>query len=284
MSKVPVDRSSFDEILGLTCIENYVLAVLAKCLNHTYLYYDSFVEVADVIEEIFGKKVGFAFFRIIPRVHKSAMADGIISYQSVDLDSICDAIDFVSYCCLEVKPDWFSSRYGTTAWRDDHYIMIEKRTGREYYFINDNPRDDGVMDEDEVVTLFAGSLFLFRVEDASIDCRREVFLDRMKNKLNSAVLGRDVLDLCHGHTLAQLRDFLGVLKISRKRMEAFIRNYISTEFMKEYIRELEKHFVGIEYMRLRNNSDDYAKMKILRDILSKDTEMIKLLRQSLGGL
>jgi hypothetical protein len=280
MIELSLRKTDFNGILGFSCIENYVLAVLAKRLNHTYLYFESYVGLAEAVEEIVINGVGFADQRSIPRIHHTAAAAGVINCSRDKADDIQKAVCLPGHICVEVRPDWFRTRYREETWRSDHYIMISEYTASEYIIINDLPRDEAVISLTEARSLFAGNVFRFLVNSEEMQKHEEGFLTKFRLSLRKARLEAIVPQEL---TLKRFRDFLGVIKISRRRMKEFCGNYFDVSFFDEYLDNLDRCFVSIEYMRLRNKNAVETLREMLRAIFDKDAIFMRELSNLVEG-
>lgn len=268
MDMVKLEKSELDNVLGLSCIENYLLAALRKELpEFEWLYYQSYLPFSTIFSEVIEKYKPYAYFDAIPRIHQTAGKNHIIQFDW--LKSSFNVADS-GYCCIRVKPDYLVSRYGRKTWRDDHYFLIHVKDGL-YYFLNDNPRDAGEISEEELAKAYDNEVIYFKVIQ-SITARQKQnwqysFFRQIAEEQNPDI----DLDVISQTDLIQIRDFIGILRILRKRTERFI-NQITPLNMQDYINELDNAYAQIEYLRLKNRVDIETIRKLLIKFHRADLE------------
>lgn len=276
---LPISKSALNSVLGFSCIENYVLSTLS---HYSYLYFNSFVCVSEIIKETIIGGIGFANLRSIPRIQHTAELEGFIHYKSWIAKDILEVFLPDSYTCVEVRPEWFKGRYRERAWRDDHYVMIERRSGQEIFIVNDTPLDEIIVSYDEAYTLFAGGVFSYSVQEVDILEKKKHYLERFYTNLLQEEA--PVSDLPSEISLVRFRDFLGIMKISRRRIAQFCSNYFDTGFLTEYLSYLDKCFIGIEYMRLRNRQDNKIILEMLQSVITQDIETKYMIKTLMEGM
>lgn len=274
MKQISVNKSLFDNTLGLSCIENYFLYILTV-LNYDFrmLYAKSYVSVFDIAKALCDDTVSYAYFNKIPRLQNVACNEGFISLSNTN--DLNEAVDNHDYCCVRINPDYLKKRYGLVMWRDDHYILLCEQKNNKWICLNDNPRDIIEINSDELSNVYAGQSICFSMLTN--------FNDSLKVKLLTAF--RDIIanqiqtyefDV---NNLETARDILGILRVTRKRLYEYCSSYIEVDFFKDYLADLDKSYTLLEYMRLRKKIDFERINQMLSQIQIHDWEIINMIKK-----
>ena len=150
----------------------------------------------------------------------------------------------------------------------------------EYYYLNDTPRDAGSLEKKRLQTLFGGSMILFSFTQKE-EPDEKACLEHFNQSLNKKDTADAALLLCRIGSTEKARDFLGVLKTSRKRIKDFLNRYMDTRFMDNHLQNLNKTFAALEYMRAKNNDDTEKIWHMLSDIHQQDTAIVRMIKNNL---
>ncbi len=267
MIKQNFDSTLLNGILGLSCIENYILYALAEHgYNYTFLYGKSYVPFNTVAFDFLYKNAAYASYDSIERLQKSVKDMGvIISEYNFAPESIPDT-DSSEYLAVSVSSDYITQKYGSKLWRDDHFILLKGSGENEYFYLNDIPRDCGTIKKDIVKSIYTGTYFRYSIISPEKDGHEYIFTDIAEKIKNENRLTDDLPDILNAEIL---RDIIGILKISRKRIYEYCSNKLDVSFMNEYLRYLEKTYNSVEYMRVRNEKRTVAENRFfdrLKDI------------------
>jgi len=280
MQQIKADKSIFDNLLGLSCIENYLLYVLkTRNINFWYLYAKSYLSLGEIYTAFFNEGIKYAFFYKIDRLQDVASKAGLISLEtSVDL---IEGIAGHEYCCIEVKPEYVQEQYGKNLWRNDHYVLLCEQHKDGYIYINDNPRDIKKIGYNEILSVYAGQSLCFNIINESInDETKHILLKTLKASLFCEQSYKSI----SFDSLNVARDVLGILRITRRRISEFCSGYFITDFMDEYLSDLDKLYSNIEYMRLRRTAD-FNKLNLqFAQIQKSDLDVNDILSRKLEDL
>jgi len=273
---VNLNKFSLDGIHSLSCIESYVLAVLHSNLhNADFLYYQSFLPFAEIYDEFFDRNTLYAYFTGFPRVQDIAREKHIIELnieKNVDFESV---FHDEKYVCIGVSPAYLIRKYGEKAWRDDHYILVFKQDKSNCFYINDNPRDDGIISAQELQSAFSGQIIRFEMIGEITPAMQAEFFDSFRSRLFVANDRPVNFNLISDNDLIKTRDFVGILRISRKRAAQFLNCFMSSEFMQTHIESIDKVYTTLEYMRLRRHLDRSKAIELLTDTWQADLSITK---------
>jgi len=279
MRSLNVDKEIFDNLIGLSCVENYLLYILAhNRTQYRHIYAHSFISFYDIVDAFCNHDIQYAYFNKIVRVQELAHRKGLVSLSV--LSDISDALSSKVYCCFKVTPVFIQTRFGRSLWRDDHYILACNHSDSNWVFLNDNPRDVIKLHHDELLSVYDGNIICFDILRDFDDNIAGDFLREFKQKL------LEPCDSCNVDikSIEVARDILGVLRISRKRICEYCSHYTSVEFMNNYLMELNKAYAMLEYMRLRNKIDFNKINQELEKLQEEDMKIISLLQQRMGML
>lgn len=270
MCKDFFDLSVFNELYGLSCVENLLLFILKSYqYSYNYLFYNSFLSFNVVANAFIKENAKYTDFIKIPRIQDTAIDIGILEMSLSNSLKFDDAASVKTL--ITVKPEYIKNKYNVELWRNDHYILIH-RDCEQCIYINDNPRDSGVITLETLHNIFDGKVIKFKLnEDLTEDLKeilRQRFFDSL-SKINQTIFLPSI-DLSD---LKPLRDALGIYKILTRRLYAFSSLCMNADFITEQIKYLDKQYMLIEYMRIKNEIN-YAAIALLANKVFENEKMI----------
>ncbi|HEY5588711.1 MAG TPA: acyl carrier protein [Candidatus Paceibacterota bacterium] len=282
MINYELNRSDLENILGLSCIENYFLYALKKHTEkYSLIFLQSYLSFEEIIEEFCINKAEYAYFYKIPRLQTIAENYSIIKFKHQNISDFFLMVDEYNFICIAVNPEYIEQKYKTNLWRNDHYILLSKKDDSNFYYLNDSPRDNGIINIRDVRKIYNNEVIGFSYIDCFSNVQQQDFLEVFYKSLFISQKNRfDYLDNEHIDFNAA-RDIFGILRISRKRMKAFCDNYINANFMNDYISNIDKIYTSLEYMRLRKKIDLLKVDEFFHEIYKKDNEIIEKLKYNL---
>lgn len=278
MKNINLDKSYFDNIFGLSCVENLLLYILnSQDYSYKYLYYDSYIPLNRIIESFISKKESYANFTQISRIQDTAKNHGLIAQNNYN--KFCDIpCEEDAWVCVMVKPEYIRFKYSVNLLRNDHFVLLADKTSAGYVFVNDTPRDFGLITTDELPMINDNIAISFSIIKDVDDYLKDEFYTKMIEQLSI-----DNFDTISNFTTCGdiyiIRDIVGIYKIIQRRLYNFISLYGDVEFMQENIEAIEKLYSAIEYMRLRNRIDYAGINEKLSNIYLQDKENIKRIIQ-----
>lgn len=274
MIKDKLEKKEFDNINGLSCLENYTTYALKReRINYTLLYYKRWIPLFQIIEEFIDKKVSFAEFYKVKRLQKVAEELGIIKTLEQDkyLNDIAEEWNNYDYWTVKVKEEFIKKQYSTQLLRNDHYILVSYKNENEFFYLNDTPRDEGSINYNSLEKIISKKIYAFSIiHDTKFDIKvlKKIFLKSVIEDDKKIEIWVD-----NNTDIELIRDILGILKILRKQVTMFCGNFINTYKISGYLDELEKYYALMEYMRLRKIVS-YRKIKeICGEIIINDKKM-----------
>lgn len=263
MYKQFYDLSAFDDLHGLSCVENLLLYILKSSqYSYQYLFYNSFISFHNVLDAFMNENEVYANFTKVPRIQDTTVDIGVVEMNLCDSLNLVDETD--RYMLISVKPEYIKDKYNVELWRNDHYIMIQ-RNGNQYRYINDNPRDIGDISIEKLYSIFDGKMILFKIKgDIRADCREQL-RQRFVCNIKSLDYGINLQKF----TMTDwklLRDALGIYRILTRRLYDFSSLYMSAEFILPQIKYLDKQYMLVEYMRKKKKIDSVAIDNIIEKV------------------
>jgi hypothetical protein len=275
MKPLKTDKAIFDKGLGLSCVENYLLYILAaQGVDYRPLYAQSFIPVSEIVSAFCEEGVRYAYFYKIQRLQDLASdLEAVILSSETELDA---ALSNYDYCCVKVTPGFVADRYGLKLWRDDHYLLICEKSEDGFICVNDTPKDIVSLRDKEFRDAFGGRTICFNIRDGFLRKEQEaVLLQNFKESVAREIQKR----MCLMENLELARDILGILRIARKRIREYCSLYFHTDFMMTFLANLDKYYAIFEYMRLRGRTDYDKVNHILNEIQDCDFEIINTIKQ-----
>jgi hypothetical protein len=285
MLKSKIDKKSLDELYALSCVENYILSYLRnKGINVSLLYYSSYIPFERIFKDFHNENMKYAYYGNLKRLQKVAEEKNLIEIIGCNNQSVNQLLKIDSYSLVGIKLDFFMEKYRKALWRPDHYIYIEKIDESSYYFLNDNPRDEGIIKRSELELLFNGEIIYFKKIGNIVSDDVMEFI----NEFHEEILKERDLNIEYAliteENLIKTRDFLGVLRISRKRIERFLNNFMNTDFMQDYLMMISKLYASIEYQRFRKKYEVQKIINSIREIQNNDSLVINQIIEKVGGV
>jgi len=277
MKPIEADKLLLDNVLGLSCIENYTLYILHNhgC-DYRFLYAKSFVQIFDIAKALCDENIPYAYFNKIPRLQDMSHKAGLIQLSTYfDFE---EAVARHEYCCIKVTPSYVRGRYSRELWRDDHFILLCNRNGDSWTCLNDNPRDVMDISTKELRSAYAGQAICICLMKKTFEaCQKEDFLKEFQDSVHEAHKSYDFSLI----SVETARDILGVIRVLRKRMWEYCSLYFDASFMRDYLMKLDKTYAMTEYMRLRNRPDLDKINRLLEELQMEDLKTIEMVNQQM---
>jgi len=281
MKQFEVNKSFLENLHGLSCIENYFLYFLSiNNYPYKYLYYNSAISFDNIAFAFISDDVHYANFNQTPRLHKVALQNKLIKIWNYKGDDYNEYILTKDYVCIRVTPEFIKDKYNIELWRDDHYILLRYLDNENYTYLNDNPRDQGVISRVELNKAYGGQMIGFEILHEIEDDLKSMFFHKFFLSISK---DEKIINLTYDNII-KARDTLGVLRVLRKRIYDYCSLYINIDFMSEYLRELDKQYTTLEYMRVRKKVDHEKVNDILKFLQERDKSVIELIKNRMGAI
>lgn len=256
-----MDKRIFDGVLGISCLENYVLGILKTCgIDISRLYCRSLINTQKLYDDVFIKNMTYANYREIPSIHSIAKQLGVIKFifaetnPGFDLMLKLKKLSKGEYLLVRVKQDYIKAKYNSKLWRDDHYMLVFINAG-EIHFINDTPRAEGTITQEELLNAYDNGYMWIRVlnpvnikmVDKSMINFIELFQCTKTSYLfeNTTYVDNDME--------VKAKNILLIYRISLQRTIEFLSLYFDLSNFKIYITELNKILAKLEYDIIKKN-------------------------------
>lgn len=259
-------RKKLANALSLSCVENYFLAWLEDFYDLKKLYGAAFIGVKEVLED-FVRGAIYQNYRGIPRLQDVAEEYGLTEHDY----RVCGAGEAMKIirdqrehelCLIRVNSQFFVE-FKRSSWREDHYVCVDK----ELNWINQYPLSEGVFNEETFSRVYDGAVSVYRTMDLEAKLPKIVEQEFVEQDFHG-------IELPQG--LPEMEGAIGVLKVTRKRMEEYFTGNVK-ELLYEENRLLGKIYLDTYRLRLRQCSGTgvgYSEEKQrLREKLEKIVEL-----------
>jgi len=268
------DKTMLNEIHGLSCIENFLLyAMKVEGYGYKHLYHYSHLSLCDIADEFIGNNARYTSFQKVRRLQELAAQNGLIEMKYLKHYDFERHIGDHRYTAVMVKPEYIAAKYKTELWRNDHFLLIRPKNSESYFYLNDNPRDSGIISLAELKSIYAGEMIGFTVRNKIGEELQGEFLQIIIDSV-SAVPVRFEFDL---KDVTTARDILGITRVLRKRVFEYCGMYIPVDFCDGYIPSLDRVYASIEYMRLRKAVDFGKINRQFEGLQERDIEILSIL-------
>lgn len=280
VKRFKLSKDIFNKVVGLSCIENYLLYVLvAENYPYQYIYYKSYISLADIIISFIDGEQ-YETFHTVNRLNSVAAFEGLINIRRFN-DADFKHFNSYDFNCIEIKPEYVTKKYGQSSCRDDHYILLSSGNDSEqYFYINDVPRDIGNISKEKLNAVCARNIFCFDIRETPDDKQKKRFLIYLYKSIQS----RNENNIGYINNIIMARDIFGIYKIICGRIMDFCSQYIQMDFYKAHLENIEKRFIMLEYMRLLNENDLNRINSLMEYMVKEDNRYTKILKEKLEKL
>ena len=268
---------------ALSCIEDYYLYLISeKITDWALLFSESYLPFRQVIK-LFKEGQDYSHFSGIPRIQKIGEKHGICKLDYFEYEQIPQHILRNKVAAIQISEKYMKDRYDRVLWREDHYILFKHSYGKIYEYLNNIPPDCGQMSECQIEEIYAGSIILFNMGIYN-RTYKEIVNECHSHIVKQMGIMKDATkDEYADISLVQLRDSIGITKVLVKRMEAFMQLFDVTCNLTEYYEYLNKWYLKIEYLRLKNKREVEVK-EIIKEIEHNDMIFSKLLFRNMNKI
>lgn len=269
-------KKNLTETLYLSCAENYFLAWLGKIYDVTKLYGCAFIGMDRLFDD-FCRGAKYENYEGIPRLQEVAEEYDIVRHEYLR----CPAEEAVRIlreqpqdilCLARVNKNFFAG-YKRTAWREDHYICID----RDLHWLNQYPLSEGEYDLMQFDSVYGGSLALYRLSGLNTE---------LPDLIGEAIAGQTFSALRVPEDAENMESAVGILRVTRKRMaEYYARHERVFALLKKEIALLDDIYFLLRLQQTRKQKVLVGADKI-KDSLGKvygtEKEIAEVLRNGKG--
>lgn len=283
-----ITKEDISRVYPLSCAESYFLAWMKACgIPCGLLYNTSFVPLGKVLSDFLAHGAKYESYNEIERVMALAKRYGIIEYtvhRYFD-KNIDESIRCGNLVLAEVNHSFFE-RHLLRPWRDDHYICItDVDSSGNYLYVNQFPLSEGKLTQAEIETYFGGKVIEYKLTGTADEiCKKDEaaqFVEIIFNETDVSVL--------HGlDDMRKLRDCIGIMRMTRRRLQSWLR-YVSSErrfcydvpiesVFDEYFHCLDMLFVRLEAASLRDKPIKQGIEDKINEIATYEKRLSQLIR------
>ena len=283
-----IDKHFYEDVLGISCIEKSLLGYL-RYLNFPYqcLFYESYINATDVLNEFFNNKVPYIAYSGIKRLQNVAsdMQLAQIMYYEKPFDEMLDIaheeLGKEIPLLLRVKSEKLPNAKATP-WAEEHFILLYKMDGI-FHLLNQYPLCEYRMSREELSDVYDGAVLIISINP---DFNKASYKEAIKKGITSITksgeckFGYDI----NGDDIEHLRNAIGILKISRSQImewAQWINSYYnhvyfpetSITLLSQTVENLSVLYTAIEYYRFRKDSIQHVN-DLLKIIIQDENSFI----------
>lgn len=278
----------FDNLYGLSCIENHALAVLREYgTDIRPLYRDCAIPMKVLFDSLVYQGESREYFDRIIRVQDLAKELGIITMKLYrrgfhELITDINGENEYEYVFMRVTNEFTKTQLHARGLRDDHYVRVMP-DNNDFKIISDIPEITLALTKDELATAYDGDYFKLCVNrDISDNDCEHIHENRVFKAENHEEFKLDIVDFNSIPEVGiRIRNMTGVYKVLRLRVVDYYRQYADTEFIKNRMPEVEKYFSLFEYFNIKKVTDIEKYFEVFCKINQLENEIMGELKQKL---
>ena len=241
---------NYQNILGLTCVENHVLAYLrAQGFDIRDCYVGSDIKFANLCLQFMSDTENL-HTNSIPRLQERLKEDSIISlkrYKDTTFEMLINATSGDSDTILvRIDKDFAVTKFGARGWRDDHFAALQ-RDDNVFRLINDAPPAECVVCKGELRDIYQNDYFILGFLRHYTQDERLGMYQTYEGNVQSQ---SNMPDFTADNAAISFRDALQVYKTLQYRAKAYESLFADTPDQTK-LQELNKIVMQVEYARLR---------------------------------
>ena len=234
-----ITKKEISEALALSCVESYFAAWINRYIDVTKLYCKSFISFKKVFED-FSHGAIYQNYYSFPRLQDVAEEHGLSEheYRACSAEKALTVLansEEDELCLVRVSAEFFVG-FKRSSWREDHYICLDK----DLNWLNHYPLSSGIYNRDEFKKIYGGAICVYKIKDVSVPLPDYVSEEFTKQDLS-------LIDF--PSSLNNIESAVGVLRVSRKRLEQFYRG---NEKVRDLLRK-ENDYLDNVYFNIRRS-------------------------------
>lgn len=243
----------YENVYGLTCIENHVIAFLREnSIDESYFYYDSMISLSDLFDDIINKKESVFDYSGTEKVQNICKTMNIIKLNRV-FSPVLYLPASGETILVHISTDFSKTILNSRAFREDHYVSVKKHDETRVTVTNDIPAKTVVIEADCFKQAFEGDYFLLSVCGSLSEKDKQTLLSKGYDKYTKvkSCCGIFTPDNAAISDSRSFRDLIYLLKMLRVRFSIFLSNFGIRIGLCEIIRQYEKCLLQMDYSLLR---------------------------------
>lgn len=209
-----MNKEQLGKVLSLSCVENYFLGYFQERLDVRLLYAESFVPFQEVINAFWQGGASYENYPLV-RVQETSEKLGLTAHQFDKTFRYRKG----GLNLIRVNRTFFKGAK-RMPWREDHFIAVEKAV-EGYSYLNNYPLSEGKLSDQKVAQIYDGACLVFQ-KICEFD---EQKYGSFCSKQYARIINQSVDEVrLNEEKITQLRDALLVLKVTRKRVNAWLRS------------------------------------------------------------
>lgn len=265
---------------GLSCIEDYILYLLNSNIEGwEKIFGKSYTGFENILFEFLEREQNYSSIDFIERIQTTALKLRIVQIRSIEnLKNLQTGKMYL----MQITPNSVKSLWNIELWREDHYILMYKLGEGLYEYINDRPFKNGILEEHEVLNMFADRLLEIKLLSNTIEWKDSIALaEQLKESVHSQVNIPQKYDLLNA---VNLRDSIGIYRVVVRRIDAFFACFDNKKCFEDYSMKLDALYLKLEYLRIRKRDCQEAILEIFARVREIDKQLTQDIKERLSVL
>ncbi|MFM9327765.1 hypothetical protein [Paenibacillus mesotrionivorans] len=273
MSRLNYSIDLLQNTYGITCIENQFISAL-KYLNAPYqaAYVESYIDLYDTVLSFYKLQIEYSYYKGLDRVQvvSSKLDFAEINSQEESFSNMLITLEHsIHRGCpifIHVDPKKLPRSGEIIPWREDHFIALYGLEQKTIYALDDVPRRLIELSYEAVHEAYQGTVIELKL---LAGLNRSSYLEKCRDQMKFIASQSKRLPYWNIDDMLQfdeksivyLRDALGIVRISRRRIIAWL-HWLAGEYgirivgiqedLATVINSLDRLYAMVEMYRLRN--------------------------------
>ena len=277
----------FENIYGLSCVENQVLAILRDWgMDITPLYYDCAMPLKELFFYMVLKGDKQEYFDRVQRIQDVLKTMGIIRLERVRQEDMVRLRYAIRHCrerqrvLVRVNSSFTREILHARGLREDHFVQVRPDLNG-FIVYNDLPETVAALSAKALSAVYDGEYFRLEWlrpltdQDAEGLFAGRLFRPERQERFTFHQSDLEGLDRIG----VRLRHMLGVYKLLRLRMAAYYGRKMDSSFIP--VAEIANIQAKVEYLTLRREEDPAAFFPLLSELNQLDNDLMGFCKQQL---
>lgn len=280
----------FENIYGLSCVENQVLSLLREQeMPFEQLYHNSAIPLENLFNSFLKNGTKLYNYYEMPRIQDELKEMGVIStamHKTQDFGTLCNRLAEMRPCdrtLIRVKPDFTKQILNARGFRPDHFVSLMYH-GRNFLVLNDIPDRAMVLTGDKIKEIYDGQFLGISVNremtKADIDLLWKQRLFKPEYHRPFCFSKESIANI--PDSAQRLLNLLSVYKTVRHRLIRYYSIHTNDKSLSKFIPEIERSYSKTVYFIFRKDCSTQRISETIKNLNDLDNRLMDSIKDLLS--